>query len=711
MNSSNKEKEMPLVLAAVVSAGIIIILVTPILIPAVALGYMLHWSWWAKKRTRYLRAVMLISNFEILLFGGWSFLFQKYPEYLKKFITFMHTKIAEHSFFTETYIRNMLIILPIFVGVAFAVLFNYKLKPSKQAYSVLRKAAISLTTPIRFAASVFHKMPKRNFVRLLFATSLAFTLMLLPLTGVYLVFALLKAQKIGGALSLAYLITGIYSVFVFQRGQIDGDGVSDEYLSKTGDVEIGTIQQPYRKSLKLSWKDINHHIHILGQPGSGKSVLLRNFYAHKIMNEEGLLMIDLKADLDVLAEMQAFAQAANREKDLVVIDLSKPEASVGYNPLLRGGASELKDKIMSALDWSETYYQKISERFLLHIFNALVVVRDVQGLIPTLSDVFECLNYPEALETLSAKISKDNPIVAKDILELARELRDRRVHGELNGLRTDIEVMLKSNFGSILLDPNAIDLYEAIQAKKVVLVQLDGQTYRQTAVRFGRLLISDLRAASGAIVSNLNKSSRPKFTVIVDEFADIVSNEAMSEGFVSLLNRCRGSGIGVIIAHQSLGDFKDERSRTQVLDSTETTISFTQKDPNTCEILASIVGTKDKVSVTEQTDTFLGFGVKTGRGTEKRTQEFIFHPNEFRNLNVGEAIYIAKRPVRYGKVRIKNLTAPAVVGPLSRGVWHSMVTQVARPLALADNRSGRATSPAENGYEQRLASAVQQADI
>lgn len=720
MNSSNKEKDMPLILSAVAIAGIIIFLAMPILIPAVVLGYMLHWSWWAKRRSRYLRSGMLLTNYGILLFGGWNFLFQKFPEYLKKFMTFMNTNIAEHNFYSEVYVRNMLIVLPIIGGVAFAVLFNYKLKPSKQSYFALRKAAISLTKPIRHAVGVFQKFPKKNFFGLFVALVWSILLMQLPLTGIYVAFALVKAPQLGSVISVVYLITGIYSVFVFERGQIDGNSAGEEYSSKTGDVEIGTIEQPYRRDLKLSWKDINHHIHILGQPGSGKSVLLRNFYAYKIMNDEGLLMIDLKADLDVLTEMKAFAQAASREKDLVVIDLSKPEASVGYNPLLRGGASELKDKIMSALDWSETYYQKVSERFLLHIFNALVVVRDVQGLVPTLSDVYECLNYPEALEVLSTKIATDNPRVSKDILELERELRDRRVHAELSGLRTDIEVMLKSNFGSILLDPNSIDLYEAIQAKKVILVQLDGQTYRQTAVRFGRLLISDLRAASGAIVSNISKSSRPKFTVIVDEFADIVSNEAMSEGFVSLLNRCRGSGIGVIIAHQSLGDFKEERSRTQVLDSTETTISFTQKDPNTCEILASIVGTKDKVSVTEQTDTFFGFGVKTGRGTEKLTQEFIFHPNEFRNLNVGEAIYIAKRPVRYGKVQIKNIIPARMqlptLGVSVVGVTPDVLSASRNSLlALSVIREGRepgATNVNDHGeFEERLVAALDQADI
>jgi hypothetical protein len=47
-------------------------------------------------------------------------------------------------------------------------------------------------------------------------------------------------------------------------------------------------------------------------------------------------------------------------------------------------------------------------------------------------------------------------------------------------------------------------------------------------------------------------------------------------------------------------------------------------------------------------------------GTKKLVHEFIYHPNVFRNLNVGEAIYAAKKPSRFGTVQVKMLEIPHV---------------------------------------------------
>lgn len=45
-------------------------------------------------------------------------------------------------------------------------------------------------------------------------------------------------------------------------------------------------------------------------------------------------------------------------------------------------------------------------------------------------------------------------------------------------------------------------------------------------------------------------------------------------------------------------------------------------------------------------------------GTKKLVHEFIYHPNVFRNLNVAEAIYAAKKPRRFGTVLVKMLDIP-----------------------------------------------------
>lgn len=73
------------------------------------------------------------------------------------------------------------------------------------------------------------------------------------------------------------------------------------------------------------------------------------------MNGESLLMIDLKDDIIVGDDFLSLAQILNRMNDLIHIDLSHPEKSYRYNPLLFGNATEIKDKAIGAIVWSEPY--------------------------------------------------------------------------------------------------------------------------------------------------------------------------------------------------------------------------------------------------------------------------------------------------------------------------------------------------------------------
>ena len=212
---------------------------------------------------------------------------------------------------------------------------------------------------------------------------------------------------------------------------------------------------------------------------------------------------------------------------------------------------------------------------------------------------------------------------------------------------------------------------DVIKTGKIFYCLLDGQKYPVQSLRISRMLLADIRSVSGNIVSQVQKSDRPQFTIIIDEFSDIVSTKEMGQLFTGFLNRSRGSGIGVIIAHQSLGDFQDGQVMKQVIDSTETTFSFVQKDPESCEVLSSIPGTVETYEKTEQLDSGWFSDSPTGRGSRKIVHEYLYHPNEFKNLNVGEAIYMAKKPSRHAKVKMNFMDIKKDVNAILQiKEWH-----------------------------------------
>ncbi|HND86559.1 MAG TPA: hypothetical protein PLU50_12150, partial [Pseudobdellovibrionaceae bacterium] len=195
----------------------------------------------------------------------------------------------------------------------------------------------------------------------------------------------------------------------------------------------------------------HHHIHILGQPGVGKSVLLRNIYAKQIVSKEGLILIDLKADLKIREDFRALCSGAHRMNDFMIIDLSHPENSYGYNPLLFGNATELKDKLVGAFEWSEPYYKKISERVLLTLLLGLVWLRDNGKSVPTLDDLSAALASASNMVTLSELI--ENTTIKDSIRELASGFT-KDFYQDLESLRTELTLLTKSEFGIIFTKPD-----------------------------------------------------------------------------------------------------------------------------------------------------------------------------------------------------------------------------------------------------------------
>jgi len=211
------------------------------------------------------------------------------------------------------------------------------------------------------------------------------------------------------AVAISYTLA--YWYFVLAHGR-DQERSVENNLSKMKNkdgVMIGRLVHPKRMDLKLSWRDINHHIHVLGQPGVGKSVLLRNIYAHQILQGQGLLMVDLKADYKVREDFRSLCRMADRDEQFILIDLSHPESSYGYNPLLLGNATELKDKIIGAMEWSEPYYKKVAERVLLTVLKGFVWIRDNKKLTPTIEDLLTSISSVQGLTVLAEK-SNMNPL-------------------------------------------------------------------------------------------------------------------------------------------------------------------------------------------------------------------------------------------------------------------------------------------------------------
>lgn len=121
------------------------------------------------------------------------------------------------------------------------------------------------------------------------------------------------------------------------------------------------------------------------------------------------------------------------------------------------------------------------------------------------------------------------------------------------------------------------------------------------------------------------------FSCVLDDFQDYIY-----EGFASLLNKSRSANVGVTFSHQSLGDLDkvSQAFRNVVLTNTNIKVVMRINDPETCEHFAKTFGTRTTTKITEK----VHGSEKTGDGTVRAVEQYIFHPNVFKNLATGVGI-------------------------------------------------------------------------
>ena len=120
-----------------------------------------------------------------------------------------------------------------------------------------------------------------------------------------------------------------------------------------------------------------------------------------IASDLGFVFIDLKPDESLLKSILAQAVKEGRLDDVIIFSPGD-SYSCAYNLCRHGNATEIRDKVVGALEWSDSFYQKVSEEVLLKLCVAFVHLRDTHNYSFTLKDIYHALSSPEAIQSLIA---------------------------------------------------------------------------------------------------------------------------------------------------------------------------------------------------------------------------------------------------------------------------------------------------------------------
>lgn len=400
------------------------------------------------------------------------------------------------------------------------------------------------------------------------------------------------------------------------------------------------LGQSFRRSkpLYLTNDQRQMHCEVVGSTGTGKteSVLLP-LLAHDVAHGKGAVILDGKGDLELLNRILYVVKKKNREHDFFFFSLSHPEKSNSYNPLYRGNPTELKDKLINSMAWSEEFYRRMAERAALTLFNAIGSRK--RRKVARFRDLHAYLTDVEALSKLSDETR--DPVLKEDIGKMVDGFKDNQKF--LSGLMADLYLTSRSEFSDLLDTARPeIDLLRIYEKNQIVYFALDLQKYADTSRRLGRMIIQDIRAVSSHIQARIPEYRRHFFPVFIDD-----ASSFLELNFIDFLNKCRSSGYAVTILHQSLGDLYFRglpNFQQQVMENTNIKIILRQDDPWSVERFTKIGGTKRTLISTYQTEEkMLGKGF-TGTGSVREGQTFRIEPDLIRGLKRGEAVVIWKSP-------------------------------------------------------------------
>lgn len=407
-------------------------------------------------------------------------------------------------------------------------------------------------------------------------------------------------------------------------------------------VVLGKVSGSLWRKEELTEGQLNHHVHVVGASGYGKTVFLSHIIKQRIEQGKGLLFIDLKGDIETIMKFSKFVADSDRIEDLQIFSLSDQKLSIPYNLIEDGTPTQLRDKIMLALNWSEEFYKNQSASFLLKLLIGLCYLRDRQSFRFHLGTVLEATNRPEFVEELSLRVPESERRVKSALEECFNFLNGADNFKSLQGLRTQIESLVLSDFGDMITsDQPGINLYDTVSNGKIAFVFLDSRRYGETAKSVGRFILQDLKMVSAKVDAEVPKEHRQPFTVVVDEFADLAQ-----EDFIGFLDRARSSKMSVIVAHQEICDLLriSPEFAGRLMGNTSTLYAFLQKRPESAEMISAMAGTRKAWKETVQSSKMLWFDVPTGNKSLREVEEFVIHPNVIKSLRVGKCVCVKKYP-------------------------------------------------------------------
>lgn len=361
-----------------------------------------------------------------------------------------------------------------------------------------------------------------------------------------------------------------------------------------------------RKDISLNAVDLDRHTVVAGATGAGKNVTLDNIMFEYFKKGIPLIFIDPKGDSGAL---QNFLELNKHfGKKCYVFSESYP-LSDKCNPVLEGDTTSIVERIFKIFEWGEQYYADVNYMALQKAVSALKYDKQEVNLVKIRDYIVQNINTDETQNIIN-KLSK----------------------------------IVDSSFGRLLVtgeNEQAVTFSQLREEGASIYIGLSTLGYPGLSQSIGKLFVYELMNHS--YQTFLNPQSIRKqmpFAVVIDELGSVIT-----EDFISLVNKCRGAGVGLCVSFQLLSDLDSISPlfRDRLIGNFNNFFIGHTHTPDEAEYWSRLIATKKNEKETHQYDE----DSQTGKKSVREVDEFMVHPNIFKSLGIGQFVIFSFFPNRF----------------------------------------------------------------
>lgn len=398
---------------------------------------------------------------------------------------------------------------------------------------------------------------------------------------------------------------------------------------------------------------------VLGMTGSGKTTLLRNIISQDLVRVVGppekthhipMIIFDGKADLDFFESLLPHIHRAGRLHQLRILNPSRPDLSVRYNPFHCSDENYMPvvNMVFGSFNLHDEFFAKHQLNYLADIvrvlsytglkfnfYDVLVMAIDEQVLR---EQVLKASRHLEQNCGVSTQRKLNFQMSVKNLYQSFQD-RERvpKIQGLLNECMTFLDDELSVITGSY---EDLLSLDEVIEQELILFVTLNVNKNTEPVRALGKMLLQNLQLVVGKRYESeekRNREGRPLLSIVLDEFAPFGYRN-----FPQILQTARGTNTAFLFSMQSLPQLlhAGRGFKEDVASAPNTTMTLRIRDEETARyfLCASAEHRVTRRSLTMQRWKLLGYEryEETGRAVDIQATETRALDEHIKNLPKGQ---------------------------------------------------------------------------